>query len=84
MKLFSKGLISLHDIEPHIKQVTQELNIDQHLSPIDMDDFEAEDDVLSYLDIMNDNEGYFDDIDGEMEHHHSRYDLGSGSSDNVS
>lgn len=86
MKLFSKGLISLHDIEPHIKQFTQELNIDRRLSSADMDESEVEEDeVASFTDVIHDDGSYFDDADEEMERHHSREDdLASGSSENAS
>ncbi|XP_024388806.1 uncharacterized protein [Physcomitrium patens] len=87
MQLFSRGLTSLHGIEPHMKQVTQELNIDRRLNPADRDGFENEDeddeDVSDIDHRLDDDGSYFDDADEEKERHHAREDdLGSESSGN--
>lgn len=89
MQLFSKVLTSLHGIEPHMKQVTKELNIDRHLSSADGDVFndeiEDDEDVSDIEHHLDDAGSYFDDADEEKEHHHVREDdLGSESSEIVS
>ncbi|XP_024380659.1 uncharacterized protein [Physcomitrium patens] len=86
MQLFSKVLTSLHGIEPHMKQVTKELNIDRHLSSADGDVFndeiEDDEDVSDIEHHLDDAGSYFDDADEEKEHHHVREDdLGSESSE---
>jgi hypothetical protein len=69
MQLLSKGLTSLHGIEPLMKQISQEHNIDRRLSSVDEGLFDDTDDEAgSVVDIYDDDYvSYVDDHGREHE-----------------
>lgn len=82
MQFFSKGLTSLHGVEPYMKSVTQERNIDRRLSSADEEFDDGDDEAASNLDDMDDDDdddvSYIDDED--QDHGHAReQDSGSSS-----
>jgi hypothetical protein len=69
MQLLSRGLTSLHGIEPLMKQISQEHNIDRRLSSVDEGLFDDTDDEAgSVVDIYDDDYvSYVDDHGREHE-----------------
>jgi len=67
MHLLTRGLTSLHGIEPFMKQISQEHNIDRRLSPTDKELFDDADDDEAGSVVDVDDGSYTDDHEQEHE-----------------